>query len=126
MPDVPEFIIKCYSWISYLSPIWLLLVAIFWKPLRSIITREKSRLKNIESQLQTVQDDLDERKEISKALLHHEIYQTAREALDQGFITEEALENLELLYVPYKNLGGNGTAERLYEECCNLPHKQGE
>ena len=124
IPDVPQSIITIYSWISYLSPIWLLLVAIFWKPLKKIFAKEKTRLTEIENKINRVQEDIEQRKEISKALLHHEIYTSARISVDQGFITEEALENLELLYVPYKKLGGNGTAERLYEQCKSLPNKK--
>lgn len=126
MPSVPESIINLYQWITYLTPVWVLLLAIFWKPLRKVITKEKTRLTTIENQLVEVQDSLNERKEISKALLHHEIFQTARTALDRGYISEIELENLELLYTPYKAIGGNGTAERLYEKCCSLPHEKQE
>lgn len=126
MPEVPDTIIHLYQWITYLTPIWVLLVAIFWKPIKSFFTKEQSRLTNIENQLVKVQEDLDERKTISRALLHHEIFQTARTAIENGYITEIELENLETLYEPYRNLGGNGTAQRLYEECKKLPHKKEE
>lgn len=126
MPEVPDSIIHLYHWITYLTPIWVLLVAIFWKPIRNLFTKEKNRLTTIENQLIKVQEDLDERKSISRALLHHEIFQTARTAIENGYITEIELENLETLYEPYKNLGGNGTAERLYKECQELPHKKTE
>lgn len=126
MPSVPQSLVNLYQWITYLTPVWGLLVIIFWKPIRRLLTKEKTRLTNIEGQLDKVQIDLDERKEISKALLHHEIFQTARIALEQGYISEIELENLELLYVPYKKLGGNGTAERLYNQCKNLPNKKEE
>lgn len=124
LPNVPQSLINLYSWITYLTPVWGLLVVIFWKPIRRIITKEKSRLITIESQLNSVQDDLTGHNDIFKALLQHELFQTARTALEHGYITEMELENLELLYNPYKALNGNGTAERLYKECCNLPHKK--
>lgn len=122
IPDVPQSIITIYSWITYLSPIWLLLIAIFWKPFKKIFVKEQSRLTEIENKLISLQEDIEERKEISRALLHHEIYQSAHESLENGYISEDALENLELLFTEYRKLGGNGTAQRLYEECCQLPH----
>lgn len=123
MPSVPESIVNLYQWITYLTPVWLILLAIFFKPLKRMITKEKSRLNDIENKLNKVQKDINERKTISKALLHHDIFQTARTAIKQGYITESGLENLEQLYEPYVELGGNGTAHRLYEQCKQLPHK---
>lgn len=124
MPEVPSWIINVYQWIVYLTPIWALLLAVFWKPVQRVFDREKTRLTTIESKLQEVQDDIEERKKVSHALLHHEIFQTARIAIRQGFITEIELENLEILYHEYKKLNGNGTAERLYKQCCELPREE--
>ena len=120
--EVPSWLINIYQWIVYLTPIWVLLVAIFWKPLQRVLDREKTRLTVIEKKLGKVQKDIEQRKEISRALLHHEIFQTAHIALKQGFITEIELENLEQLYDQYKKLDGNGTAARMYDQCCKLPH----
>ncbi len=123
MFEVPPWLINIYQWIVYLTPVWALILAVFWKPIQKVFDREKSRLTAIESKLQSVQDDIEDRKKVSHALLHHEIFQTARDSIKQGFITEVELENLEILYHEYKKLNGNGTAERLYKECCNLPLK---
>lgn len=40
----------------------------------------------------------------------------------QAYITRDEYENLhDYLYVPYKKLGGNGSAERVMEEVKKLP-----
>lgn len=124
MIEVPTWLVNLYQWIVYLTPIWALLLTIFWKPIQKVLDKEKSRLTEIENKLSKVQEDIEGRKKVSHALLHHEIFQTARIALRQGFITEIELENLEILYEQYKALNGNGTAQRMYEQCKALPLKE--
>lgn len=42
--------------------------------------------------------------------------------IDRGYITPDEFENLhEFLFVPYKELGGNGSAVRLMEKVKGLP-----
>ena len=44
--------------------------------------------------------------------------------IDQGWVDQDDLNDLQkYLYEPYRNKGGNGTAERLFNKCCNLPSK---
>lgn len=44
--------------------------------------------------------------------------------IDRGYITDEEYNSLYCyLYTPYRELGGNGTAERLMNEVKNLPIK---
>jgi hypothetical protein len=45
--------------------------------------------------------------------------------IERGYITQDEYENLyEYLYIPYKKLGGNGSAERVMNEVQKLPiHK---
>ena len=41
-----------------------------------------------------------------------------------GSITKDEYENLhDYLYLPYQELGGNGTAEKIMKEVSNLPIK---
>lgn len=131
MPSVPDSIVHLYQWVTYLTPIWGLILLIFWTPIKNLYnklikkpdTDNSIRLDNIEKQLTKIDNDMSERKQVSRALLHHEIFQTAKDALKKGYISEYELENLEELYVPYKRIGGNGTAEKLYNDCKNLPIK---
>lgn len=60
------------------------------------------------------------------ALLHDKIYQQCSNFIDSGFISLDDLENLEYLWRGYKNLGGNGTGEILYNKVKDLPNKKME
>ena len=46
--------------------------------------------------------------------------------IERGYITQEEYDSLyNYLYIPYKELGGNGTAERMVNEVKKLPIKRG-
>lgn len=55
------------------------------------------------------------------ALLHDRLYGECDRLLRNGSADTEDKKNLEYLYIPYKSLGGNGTAERLYNMSLELP-----
>ena len=63
----------------------------------------------------------------SKMLLglgHDRIMVLGREYIHQGWISKDDYENLhDYLYVPYKQMGGNGSAERIMKEVEKLPIK---
>ena len=61
-----------------------------------------------------------------KALAHDALFRFCRYILQQNYVTESQLENLEYLYQGYKALGLNGTGERIYTECKNKPLKSGD
>lgn len=55
-------------------------------------------------------------------LAHNEIITLSMIYINRGFITQDEHENLcEFLYKPYKDLGGNGSADRLMKEVNGLP-----
>ena len=55
---------------------------------------------------------------------HDRIISLGMEYLKRGYIYEAEYDNLyNYLYVPYKRLGGNGSAERIIEEVKKLPIK---
>jgi len=54
-------------------------------------------------------------------ILHDRLQQLCTKHLENKYITVDDLENLEKLYKPYRGLGGNGTIEKLYKRCQNLP-----
>ena len=55
---------------------------------------------------------------------HDRIISLGMEYLKRGSIYEAEYDNLyNYLYVPYKRLGGNGSAERIIEEVKKLPIK---
>lgn len=56
-------------------------------------------------------------------LAHDRIMQSGRYYLERGWMSLDEYENLyDYLYTPYKELGGNGTAERIIGRLKDLPH----
>ena len=56
---------------------------------------------------------------------HDRIIHLCKFYLEQGWISTDDLENLyQYLYLPYKAMGGNGTAEKLMERVEKLPIKE--
>ena len=61
--------------------------------------------------------------ESSKAVLHDKIYKYCGEYISEKEVSAEDLHNLEVLFKSYKDLGGNGTAEALFNKVVALPIK---
>lgn len=61
------------------------------------------------------------RTEADKVLLHDAVYKNCHRAILRGYITLTEFDNVTCLYDVYKKLGGNGTAQRIYEKVCMLP-----
>ena len=56
---------------------------------------------------------------------HIKIIDICEKYIERGYITQEEYDSLyNYLYIPYKELGGNGTAERLVQEVKHLPIKR--
>lgn len=56
---------------------------------------------------------------------HDRIIFLERKFIERGYITYDEYENLyEYLYKPYKDMNGNGTAEKLMEDVKKLPIKE--
>lgn len=66
----------------------------------------------------------DKVKEGMMALLHDRLYQACSFFLKRGWCSIEDRNNLEYLFRPYKELGGNGTGEHLYKRCLDLPYDE--
>lgn len=66
-----------------------------------------------------LQKKMDKKSLTNKMLLglaHDRIMELGMKYIDRGRITNDEYENLyEYLYVPYKAMGGNGTAERMMQ-----------
>lgn len=57
-----------------------------------------------------------------KGLGHDRICYLGSCYIEQGYITKDDYENLhDYLYIPYKKLDGNGTAEKIMKEVEKLP-----
>lgn len=65
-------------------------------------------------------------KSLIVGLAHDRIMQSSMYYIDRGYITKDEYENLmECLYEPYKDLGGNGSAEHMIAEINKLPVRSG-
>lgn len=62
-----------------------------------------------------------------KGLGHDRICYPGECYIQRGYITKDEYENLhDYLYLPYKKLGGNGTAEKIMKEVDRLSLKDKE
>lgn len=57
------------------------------------------------------------------ALAHDKIIYLCKQAIDQGFITQDEYDNILQLYTPYREAGGNHLAKKYFEEVDKLPIK---
>jgi len=58
-----------------------------------------------------------------QALLRNELIRRYREYEQKGEISILDKENIEHMFLEYKNLGGNGTVEKLYNELLQMKIK---
>lgn len=70
-----------------------------------------------------------ERKNVKTQMLiglgHDRILELGMKYIERGWITQDEYENLhDYLYIPYRNMGGNGSAERVMKEVDNLEIKK--
>lgn len=69
-----------------------------------------------------------EKKDIRSRMLlglaHDRIIYLGMKYVEQGWISHDDYENIhDYLYLPYKEMGGNGSAERIMREVDKLPIK---
>lgn len=57
----------------------------------------------------------------SLSTLHTNLYTLTQKVLRRGTIKAEEIEELDNIYEPYHELGGNGTGTNYYERAKNLP-----
>ncbi len=69
-----------------------------------------------------ISDEIDKVEASLRGLGHDRITYLGQKYLDKGCISREEYENLhDYLFVPYQNLGGNGTAKKIMDEVNKLP-----
>ena len=56
-----------------------------------------------------------------QSVLRNDIHDAYHKHTEKGFCTVEEKENIQKLYKHYKNLEGNGTADRLVDEINKMP-----
>ena len=95
--------------------------------LGTIVTGIISYIKNKRAKEKEI-DEADRKKDIAikeavQALLRNELIRRYREYEIKGELSILDKENIEAMYKQYKNLGGNGTVEKLYDELLDLHTK---
>ncbi|WP_025728381.1 hypothetical protein [Atopobacter phocae] len=72
-------------------------------------------------------EQLEEQKAIRngiRSLLKVHLLKECNRILDQGYMTVPERNEITSVFESYKNLGGNGTGEQIYNECLRLPFKK--
>ena len=81
-----------------------------WQLVIKIYDSKKKKLSNSEK--------------ISLGVAHDRIMFLGQDYIERGSITPDEYENLhDFLYVPYRDMGGNGAAKRIMDEVEKLPIK---
>lgn len=101
-----DFIIK--YWIEFLFGIIVVVITTMYKTL----------LKNVKEN-KALKDGM-------KGILHNDIIYRCKKLLIIGYVTLDDLEELEYLFKPYEELGGNGTAKKMMDRVYMLPIKKEE
>lgn len=96
----------------------------FWTFLTSRFSNHDKKRKDLENELEELKKSVDLQSRMLKGLGHDRIVYLGNEYLSRKSITKDEYENLhDYLFDPYKNLGGNGTAEKVMREVEKLPLK---
>jgi hypothetical protein len=62
---------------------------------------------------------------LTMGMAHNTILYAGMKHIRRGYITQEELENIhDYLWVPYSELGGNGSAKRMIDQLTKLPVKE--
>lgn len=68
----------------------------------------------------------DAKSKLLRGLAHDRIMYLGTHYIERGYITKDEYENLhDYLYVPYSEMGGNGTAKRVMQAVDRLEFKNG-
>lgn len=98
-----EFIIK--YWLEFLCGLIVSAIGYILKKIFGLYKRQKA----VEQGVQ--------------ALLRNELIRRYREYETKKEISIIDMENIEHMFKEYKNLGGNGTVKKMYDELLELPTK---
>ena len=132
---VPTWLLELKDWVQVLTPVVGALIIVFWNPIRNycdnLFTKtivepeqhQNEQIQVLEDKIDQLIDEAEINRTIYKSLLRNDIFFECKYVIGKGFITPMELQNLDELYTAYSNLGGNGTAKRLYEEAQKLEIK---
>lgn len=85
-------------------------------------TEIEGEVEYLRKAIQVLQELNTHQSEMLRGIGHDRIIFLGEHYLRQKYITPEEYENLhDYLYIPYRTLGGNGTAEKIMNEVMKLP-----
>lgn len=102
--------------LDFLAKYWL---EVFFSAVLGIVVKTQQ---SIISKRKKDKEEQDAIREGIKALLWDRLYCIYDECLKKGYISIDALRNVENLYQQYHSLGGNGTGTEMYEKLKDLPN----
>ena len=106
-----------------MEPIWLTILtsgvtASVLGFIQFLITRRDTKKQEYDNKMDKISTCL-------VGLGHDRIIHLGQEYIERGSLSKSEYENLhDYLYVPYKNLGGNGVAEKIMNEVNKLPIRE--
>ena len=89
----------------------------FWAFLTSRSQRKKVNLEKIEQ-------DIEIQKKSNKALLHDRLTEVCLVCIKRKYVTPNEMDNVEYMFKPYEELGGNGTVKKLVKDVRKLPVRE--
>ena len=102
-----DFIIK--YWIEFAFGIVIAVMNLIIKRLKKRLSEQERKNTAVEKGVQ--------------ALLRNELIRRYREYEEKGEVSIIDMENIEHMYTEYRNLGGNGTVEKMYNDILKLETK---
>ena len=118
------------NWNFAITGVITLLVGIFgstgfwayWSSKREKNSEIYKRINEIDAK---VDDHIDKVQTMVLGQTYVQIVRTCEYWIERGWAEQDDIRDLEhYLYDPYREMGGNGTAERLFNQVCKLPNKQ--
>lgn len=88
---------------------------------KAVWARQKKQTDEQDEKQQTQKEEQDAMKAGMLALLHDRIFSIYDYCKCKECATVEDIRNLDYLYKPYHELGGNGTGTELYERIKDMP-----
>ena len=91
------------------------------------------QFEQLNKEVKSTQDKVDEVTQIglqnrasNKSIISYRLHESFGEAIKRGYTTVEDYEELSALYASYKDIGGNGKIEALYNRFRKLPIRKQE
>lgn len=119
-------------WINFITAS-LILLAILFKPIRTLFVRfflvpeneQNCKIESLYLEIEALRLYVELQRDCNYAMLHDRIFQSCEYFVKQGEISMNELENLDKLYQPYKEIGGNGLCMEMVDRVKNLKLKEG-